>query len=760
MDVKNVKVVYSQESKALDTVRHKQDEIIKNERELQTENEKAQRVEAERYRKTKKGMDDARTSQRRMADETTRTNRTLDKMTRVMSNLGAQLVAFFAVEKIIQWGTEIKKHAIFLEQLEKRSSIVFKTYKADVEAIGKQTALSLGLSEKQFLNAATAAGDLLVPLGFTRKQASGLSTDLVGLSGALSSWVGGTIKSTEVSEILVKALLGEAEQIKQLGIVVDQSSVQFNNNVKAIMKAEGATLQQAKALAILEQINQKSADAQAAFNEGVENGNTLQQKANALYSESYDLLTELLNPATESATSLNFDFASALHEVVRGLKGFTETDTISGTEKFFALFSVTMSVATGQLLVAEEVIDRVLNAGDELETQREENSQKEAERILKMAREAFEAGSIEEFIDNRTAQMQGLWDKMNLPESQRRDFLANLIEENKMIRDQYKLLSQEQQEAEAEVFKKRQEKLHDLWEEHRKLIGKIERSQLDLDIEAAENQTQAGEAALEGINAIVQGWADAEQAARDYFGTATESWPPLSEADKEAVRQNEEVVAGIKNRTEAQKQQQQAVVEFGHVFGQVANFMGETSELATGFQLAALAAQIIGDQAKALSGAAAASQSVPYPGNLVALATSVGQVLSYIGTAKSIIEKANQPKYKPTKARFFRGVESVDGSGYGNGFDMVPAMLHRNERVITADTNKQFWPTLTAIHNDNIPSSVLNNFVQSYGNGYGPDVNVDNKIETHEIHITEKGIRRFNETATRRVERINQNYEY
>ena len=67
---------------------------------------------------------------------------------------------------------------------------------------------------------------------------------------------------------------------------------------------------------------------------------------------------------------------------------------------------------------------------------------------------------------------------------------------------------------------------------------------------------------------------------------------------------------------------------------------------------------------------------------------------------------------------FFDGTEFVDPHGkYPAGRDMVPARLHRGERVITTKTNKEYWNTLSAIHNGDIPSDVLNDFTRSYLSG-------------------------------------------
>ena len=71
----------------------------------------------------------------------------------------------------------------------------------------------------------------------------------------------------QVSEILSKAMLGETEQLKSMGIKVDISSKAFNERIKLVMKDTGVTLDQAKAMDIQRQIMEKSTDAQKAYAE-------------------------------------------------------------------------------------------------------------------------------------------------------------------------------------------------------------------------------------------------------------------------------------------------------------------------------------------------------------------------------------------------------------------------------------------------------------------------------------------------------------
>jgi len=64
---------------------------------------------------------------------------------------------------------------------------------------------------------------------------------------------------------------------------------------------------------------------------------------------------------------------------------------------------------------------------------------------------------------------------------------------------------------------------------------------------------------------------------------------------------------------------------------------------------------------------------------------------------------------------FFEGTEYVDPHNkYPAGRDTVPARLHKGERVITTATNREYFNTLSAIHNGDIPAGVLDDFVSGY----------------------------------------------
>lgn len=228
----------------------------------------------------------------------------LESMKQKGSALGgifAKAFAAFAVMDIarsaLSFTKELFSLSTELEIFGKKNQTVFGEAIDIVQDYANSNAHALGLTRGQYLDTAAAAGDLLVPMGFQREEAAQLSVDLVNLSGALSEWSGGQRSSAEVSEILTKALLGERESLKSLGVSITEADVKARLAAKGQAELTGKALEQAKAMATLELITEKSTDAQAQF---LQNSDSLARKQvenTARFNEFKEVLANALIPA-------------------------------------------------------------------------------------------------------------------------------------------------------------------------------------------------------------------------------------------------------------------------------------------------------------------------------------------------------------------------------------------------------------------------------------------------------------------------------
>lgn len=221
----------------------------------------------------------------------------------------------FTAETIISYGAELFRLGTEMEVLGEKAKIVFAQALPAVTREAERNATAMGLTTGQYIDASAAIGDLLVPMGFQREEAADISTELVNLSGALAEWTGGQRTAEEVTQVLGKAILGEREQLKELGIGIKESDVQARLAEKGLEGLTGTMLQQAKAAATLELITEKSADAQAAF---AANSDTLVRKQAELQAK-IQQVTERLASALIPAFSRLLDIAVALSDSFSGI---------------------------------------------------------------------------------------------------------------------------------------------------------------------------------------------------------------------------------------------------------------------------------------------------------------------------------------------------------------------------------------------------------------------------------------------------------
>lgn len=114
--------------------------------------------------------------------------------------------------------------------------------------------------------------------------------------------------------------------------------------------------------------------------------------------------------------------------------------------------------------------------------------------------------------------------------------------------------------------------------------------------------------------------------------------------------------------------------------------LGESNKAFAMMSKVVTLAQIAIDTGKALSAGIASASSVPFPGNLAAIGTTVATVLANIATAISTVKSA----------KFAEGGKVV-GPGTGTS-DSVPALLSHGEFVMTAKATKMFEPLLAAMN--------------------------------------------------------------
>jgi hypothetical protein len=228
--------------------------------------------------------------------------------------VGVASVGVAALGAAAIFGPAILKMGGQLEAMGVKSKTVFGDSVGDVEAWAESNAKAMGLTNEQLVGAAASFGDLVKPMGFTADEAARMSTEALDLAGALSAWTGGQRSAAEVSDILAKAMLGEREELKSLGISISAADVQQRLYEKGQQDLTGAALQQAEALATQELILEKSTDAQKAWNDGSMDGIKAQNEMKASIGNLQQSLVEALYPAMQAIVPVVTEVATWLGE--------------------------------------------------------------------------------------------------------------------------------------------------------------------------------------------------------------------------------------------------------------------------------------------------------------------------------------------------------------------------------------------------------------------------------------------------------------
>lgn len=148
------------------------------------------------------------------------------------------------------------------EQMNK-SQTVFGSSGDSVIAWSKDLAKSFGLSSSAALEAAGTFGNMLVPMGFSRTEAAGMSEKMVELAGDLASFNNASPEETLAA--LRSGLAGESEPLRKFGVFLSDARLKQEALKMGLYSGKGALDAHAKAAATAALIMKDTADAQGDF---------------------------------------------------------------------------------------------------------------------------------------------------------------------------------------------------------------------------------------------------------------------------------------------------------------------------------------------------------------------------------------------------------------------------------------------------------------------------------------------------------------
>jgi hypothetical protein len=148
------------------------------------------------------------------------------------------------------------------EQVNK-SGEVFGASAKDVVAWSSGLTKSFGLSQRAALEAAGTFGNMLVPMGFTQKEAAKMSKSMVQLAGDLASF--NNASPEETLDALRSGLAGESEPLRKFGIFLSDARLKQEALQRGLYSGKGALDAHAKAAATMAIVLKDTTAAQGDF---------------------------------------------------------------------------------------------------------------------------------------------------------------------------------------------------------------------------------------------------------------------------------------------------------------------------------------------------------------------------------------------------------------------------------------------------------------------------------------------------------------
>jgi hypothetical protein len=230
-----------------------------------------------------------------------------------LKSIGIAAFAGAAARSMARLGGSLVKAASDAEETLNKFNVTFQGINDEAEATAQALAENFGLAQTEARGLLADTGDLLTGFGFTRESALDLSTQVQELAVDLASFTNFSGGAEGASAALTKALLGERESVKSLGIAITEADINRLAEERGIV---GELTRQQKAMLTLEIATRQS---QNAIGDFARSQDSLANQQRALQGSLQDLREGLGNALLPVVT----DLVAGIRNLV---ERFNETD--------------------------------------------------------------------------------------------------------------------------------------------------------------------------------------------------------------------------------------------------------------------------------------------------------------------------------------------------------------------------------------------------------------------------------------------------
>jgi hypothetical protein len=270
-----------------------------------------------------------------------------------------------AIGVLVDIGVAATQAGSDFEEASQKFGVVFGQVAGESRVLRDELARNFGLSTLAATELLSATGDLLTGFGLTDRAALDLSNELNQLAVDLASFSNVEGGAARTSEILTKALLGERESLKSLGISILEADVKGRLLEKGQDQLAGSALRAARAQATFELILEQSTKAQGDFARSSGSLANQQRILNARFEDLQTQLGQELVPIVGVFTAELVEAVDAATEWAEANKEIVTSELITFAKGVAAAFTfiadATLFVAKGfnGLVGAGEIVGQV-----------------------------------------------------------------------------------------------------------------------------------------------------------------------------------------------------------------------------------------------------------------------------------------------------------------------------------------------------------------------------------------------------------------
>ena len=176
-----------------------------------------------------------------------------------MRKVAAYSATYLSGRALFSFGKDASMEFSKMEEGANKLKYVYTEISASAKLAAKDLEDTFGLANQTATNMISNIGDLLTGFGFQQAKSLEMARQVAERGIDVASFKG--LNQEQVVANMTAALTGNTETLKSMGVVVNQNSKEFTGMVKQIQDTTGATEQQAKAQAILNEIMRQTKNA-------------------------------------------------------------------------------------------------------------------------------------------------------------------------------------------------------------------------------------------------------------------------------------------------------------------------------------------------------------------------------------------------------------------------------------------------------------------------------------------------------------------